>query len=133
MHGRCMTNDELDRADIHAQCYRIGSLLRPISSEFYQPFPIKLIYSKRTELTLEHLQSSVFGTARRLAGLLHVVDVQVDQCAEDLGVAGAAAGRRVATIDFCFCFRCPCAGMIVPKKGSGRLVSLKANLDLPVT
>jgi hypothetical protein len=71
-------------------------------------------------LALKHFQRGALGALRRLADVLHVINMKIDQRTKSLDEARATARWRMALIDLRPGVTGPFARMIVPKKGLTR-------------
>jgi hypothetical protein len=77
-----MGQDELDHADIDADCDRAGALRRAVVAEANEALTVERHHVALAELPLQHLESCCFGAQRSLADVAHVVDMKVDEVSE---------------------------------------------------
>lgn len=76
-----------------------GTLLRPLSTEFDQPFTIELRQFHCSQGLFQCLQNSSLRTAGRAADLVHVFDVKIDDVAERADLYSSLWFRRSAAVN----------------------------------
>ncbi len=79
---RGVRQDELDRADVHADRHRPCAFAGTAPAEGQKAFPIQFRELLVAEIEFEACKCGDLGSAGRLTHFLHVRDMQIDEVAE---------------------------------------------------
>lgn len=126
-----MGQDELDHADIDADCDRAGALRRAVAAEANEAIAVESHNVALVELTLQHRESCGFGAQRSLADVAHVVDMTVDEISKGFSPRDARLVRSLVTIDLTLGLDGSASCIFTPQKGLAHVASLTADLGAP--